>query len=523
MPEKQLRPYQETNIDQLLEWKKGFIADEPGLGKSASALMVVEKAQAYPCLVVTPSIGKPSWAKELAWWLDQKRSISILEGEKWIESKNPISVRLPDQTRVNIPVNVMESDIIIVNYDILPNWLDFLLELSFKSFILDESHYIKNSKAKRSKAAKKLALKGLDGEPIPYVLLLSGTPILNNPYELLHQLAVIDGLKYVGGYKWFIERYCNPKPLLVPVRNKVTGAREMRKILDTRGANKATLSELNNRLKKYCMVRHTKKEVLEWLDPINRIVIPVELTNKKEYIKAENDFIQWIGSFVIEQRKFKASLAGLSKEQVERVVRERQLDAKFKAARNEALVKLGYLRQLADIGKIKANIELTNNLLEQSEKLIIFPYFQEVQYALLDAFPKALHILSSDSDRQRLKAEEMFQGDENEGLIIVSLMCGGINLTLTKATSVIFPGLYWTPTVLDQAEGRAYGRANDPHSINSYYTIADETIDEKIQEIIEHKRKIVDLTIDGKINEVNLSVVGDLKKYYWDLAKERFK
>lgn len=68
-------------------------------------------------------------------------------------------------------------------------------------FFQDESHSIKNFKAKVTQSATRL------GERARRVILLSGTPALSRPAELYCQLTLIDK-KFFGSFKDYSLRYC---------------------------------------------------------------------------------------------------------------------------------------------------------------------------------------------------------------------------------------------------------------------------------------------------------------------------
>jgi len=100
------------------------------------------------------------------------------------------------------------ADLHVVNYDILQRHTESLMELRARALVLDESQYIKNPAAKRTKAALALSKEALwQGA---HVLLLTGTPVLNRPVELVTQMEAL-GVKLAGlSSSSFKERYCGP-------------------------------------------------------------------------------------------------------------------------------------------------------------------------------------------------------------------------------------------------------------------------------------------------------------------------
>lgn len=518
-----LKEYQKEDIQKAIEWDgKCLIANCPGSGKTVEALSIVTRLNAFPCLIETISGGKPTWARESSWWLEGNRTVSIIEGIKKNSKLSSISVLLPDLSYKEIPINDWNAEIIIINYDILSAWEREILNKGFKSIVFDESHKLRNSKTIRFKYSKQFALKGNSGKEIPVRLCLSATPILNHPSELIPQLQLIGKLNEVGGYWVYINKYCDPKDIKVPYFNKKKGVKEYRVVKDITGVNKRNLPELNLLLKNRIMIRRTTKEILPWMEPNQRIIIPTQLNNWEEYVKVEDDFINWIGQAVLDQRKFQSSLKGLSPEEVERAKELRAESAEIVARRNESLIKLGYLRQIAARGKLPAVVDWLENAIEENRNILVFIHHQEIQQALAKRFPTALHIYSTDSKTKALQAEEEFQTNPNKNLLFLSMHGSSESKTLTKANTAVFPELDWTPAILfDQCEGRASGRVNNPHNIISYFFLAHKTIDDYMWMLLKKKKDTCDLSTDGIINKQEYSILGDLKKTYFEIAKER--
>lgn len=99
---------------------------------------------------------------------------------------------------------IRDSKILIVSHDMMGRATEKLLERNFGVLIIDESHILKNFKAKCTKAATALAKKA------KRVILLSGTPALSRPSELFSQLSLINE-KFFGGFIDFSKRYCDGK------------------------------------------------------------------------------------------------------------------------------------------------------------------------------------------------------------------------------------------------------------------------------------------------------------------------
>jgi hypothetical protein len=340
------------------------------------------------------------------------------------------------------------ADITLVNYDILAARLDQLSALRPQALVLDESHYCKNAAAKRTQAVQRLAAE------VPragIVLALTGTPVINRPAELISQLRIIGRLEDFGSGVKFGERF--------------------------RGAD-AHL-RLHWHLRSRCFVRRLKSDVLTQLPAKTRAVVPVELDNQAEYRLAERDLVAWLRSQPLDLR---------------------ELDAKVAAAlRAERLVRLNALKLLAARGKLHAALRWIHDFCSSGERLVVFAHHREIQRAVLEHFPAALHILGADSHGRRDAALQAFQEPDRHDnqLIVCSIEVAGQGLTLTRSSNVVFLELDWTPAKHDQAEDRCH-RIGQQDAVNAYYLLAADTVDETISTLLERKRAVIGAVTDGR-------------------------
>ena len=142
-----------------------------------------------------------------------------------------------------------------------------------------------------------------------------------------------------------------------------------------------------------------------------------------------------------------------------------------------------------------------SDFLLSDEKLIIFADHKFVVDALMKAFSgHAVKIDGSTPVKNRMAIVDAFQEDPNVRLFI-GTKAAKEGLTLTAASNVAFAELYWSPGDHDQAEDRCYGRLSDCHGANAWYLVAENTVEEKIAELLDHKRKVLASVLDGETVE----------------------
>ncbi|HEY2398554.1 MAG TPA: DEAD/DEAH box helicase [Solirubrobacteraceae bacterium] len=368
----------------------------------------------------------------------------LRELERWLPGRTVQALSGGGRGGAAIP----EAAVTVVNYEIVAPRLESLRALGPRALVLDESHYCKNPAAKRTRAAQRL------GASVPedgLILALSGTPVLNRPAELISQLRILGRLSDFGSGVRFGERF--------------------------RGAD-AHL-RLHWHLRARCYVRRLKADVLPQLPAKTRAIVPVELDNEPEYRLAERDVVAWLQSQPLDLR---------------------ELDAKVAAAlRAERLVRLNALKLLGARGKLHAALGWIHDFCSSGERLVVFAHHQEIQRAVLERFPSALHIVGADSHASRDAALRAFQAPDGDGnqLIVCSTEVAGHGLTLTRASNVVFLELEWTPARHDQAEDRCH-RIGQEDAVTASYLLAAGTIDETISTLLERKRALIGAVTDGR-------------------------
>jgi SWI/SNF-related matrix-associated actin-dependent regulator 1 of chromatin subfamily A len=443
-----LYPYQKRGVKKLEAFDgRVLLADEMGLGKTIQALWYFKRNKKSPVVVICPASLKYNWAREAAVHIRERAE--ILEGTK------------PPKKKV-----FKQNPFVIINYEILGPWLDYLIDLDPQLVILDECQYIKNRRAKRTRYVKQL-VKG-----VPHVLALSGTPLTNRPAELWTTLNIIRPDLFKSFMSYALE-YCNARR--TPWGWEYKGAKNLDKLHDILTEN--------------CMVRRRKVDVLKDLPAKSRHVVSVPLENRHEYDEAEEDLILWLSKY----SKRKAN----------------------NAARAERLVKMGYLKRLAATLKLKAVTDWIDRFLEETdEKLVVFAIHRDIIKSLRDRYsPRTNCVLVTGgvTGKKRQRAVDKFQNHKETRLFIGNIQAAGIGITLTASSTVLFAELGWTPGEHIQAEDRIH-RIGQQNKSTCFYMIGVDTIEERLSRIIQEKQIVLSATLDGGTVNEELDIFDQLQK-----------
>ena len=171
-----LLPHQKEGVEFILNNSSAFVCDDMGMGKTRTVIEAMIQRSQFPILVICPSALKLNWRNEIARWAG-----------------------------IDLEIDNLEQDIIITNYERMNKYKFEIQALPIKQLVLDESHSFKEESSKRTQLALAWSRK------IPYKILISGTPMLNRPRELITQMEILNNIHKVGGREKFLEKYCNPR------------------------------------------------------------------------------------------------------------------------------------------------------------------------------------------------------------------------------------------------------------------------------------------------------------------------
>ncbi len=436
--------YQKVTPKYLELTKRIILGDSPGCGKTLQALMCAELYNAYPIIVVTPSveIGEV-WQEEARKALPHRLSRLLLSGK----------------------TTSYTGRIVIVSYKLLAAHIDALRALKPGMVVFDEFHYCKTPTSERGRLSFNLAQK------VKYRMGLTGTPIRNRTGELIHQLDILGQLDEFGGKKVFRRTY------------------------GPRGGKNARL-DLEQKLRSVCMVRRLKSQVLDQLPPYTITVIKVDIDNRAEYERVENDLISWVTEQALKDKEFIQSIADLSEEDQKEAKQKHAADAGRKAMRAEVLVRINACRKVIAQGKLNSIIQWSEDFLENEEKLGIFAHHREIQTALIQKFPKFAQIISETKDVTAQKKRFQEKDFEDCPGIILSMGRSELGHTLTAGSYAVFAELGWVPAAMDQCISR-FHRKGQKSAVNGYWFVGKNTYDEVMLDLLAEKERIADQALDG--------------------------
>ncbi|MFN3481022.1 MAG: SNF2-related protein, partial [Thermodesulfovibrionales bacterium] len=237
-------PFQKAGIQYALQRKNTLIADEMGLGKTIQAIGVINAIEGIKnVLVVCPAFLKLNWRNELQRWLVREFDIQIVYSN---------SFKIAGYKNGGNGNNT--GTVHIVNYDILEKNLPHIVDRGpYDLLIADESHYLKNQKAKRTKATEQLC------KYAKRRIFLTGTPVTKYPLDLFPTLKMFN---HPLSQSWmaYAKRYC---AMYEGQFGKIFGVSNQK--------------ELQEKLRATIMVSRRKKDVLTELPEKIRQVIRIEL------------------------------------------------------------------------------------------------------------------------------------------------------------------------------------------------------------------------------------------------------
>lgn len=470
--------HQVEGVKHLKKLKSFLLADDMGLGKSLQTLavfgmMLWEYNKKYQksarMLVVVPVNLKDNWENEVGKFtrmnyikLDGTPKVRKQQLEEFAEMPDP--------------------KILIVNYEQVEPHLAELNRLNFDAIAADEAHYLKNPKAKRSKAFAQLRAQRK--------FMLTGSPLLNNVHELWFLLDQISPGQW-GTYWQFCQKYC------------VYGGFKNKQIVGVKNEQ-----ELVRKLNQV-MLRRLKEDVLD-LPPVVYTTRLVDLTPL--------------------QRK-------LYNEVVDTMELDDGSGDKPQAIDN-ALVKFLRLKQICgttatvladgtdESAKLDRALEDAIEIVSNGNKLVVFTQFRGV----LEAYRRRLEEEFSDPKKYpggvpiyeihggvkkelRQPIIDKWSAHEGPAIVLGIIKVIGVGLNMTAARYGQFIDKEFTPMLNKQAVDRMNRiGASLVHSVNILDYQCKNTAEARVEAILRSKKRTNDSIIENNDADFNKKLMAALKQ-----------
>lgn len=443
-------PYQIDGIQALALNDAWLLGDDMGLGKTMQSLMAIPDGSG--ALLVCPKSLKRNWADECA---------------RWRPDLNPVICKATKGRDFRWP---RAGEVVITHYEALPaamtakgtdeSWWD---GAATTIAIVDEAHRAKNPKAQRSKKVQALA------GHCAKIWLLTGTPLLNQPFDLLGVLRA-GGMdrKTFGGFRGFCR--------LFHASQNRWGGWEF-------GAVDPSVPERLRRV----MLRRTKAEVLPDLPPKRRQVL---LTNDIDGAVRRMLDREW--------REYLAEKLQKRPEDITDYEFENGVDGVDGEEDLPPFTRFSEIRANLALARIGQMVEYAEDCEEQDAPLLVF----SAHRAPIDhlATREGWGVITGDTDTdERAEVVRRFQAGELKG-VGLTITAGGVGLTLTRASTVLFVDLDWTPANNLQAEDRVARIGQTADSIQIVQMVTDHVLDRHVHRLIAAKMAVVEAAVERLVD-----------------------
>ncbi|HVT64213.1 MAG TPA: DEAD/DEAH box helicase [Mycobacteriales bacterium] len=466
-PGLELMPHQAQMIEKARDGHRTFLlADEPGLGKTAQALLAAKAAGAFPLLVVVPNVVKTSWAREAVMWTPEHKATVIHGDGETVDAF---------------------SDIVVVNYDILSRHVGWLGRFGFRGMIVDEAHFIKNKSSQRSQNVLDLSRKIRERTPRPLLMALTGTPLINDIEDFL---AIWEFLGWISGGE------VEPELLHALEANGTTPV------------DPAFYPLARESVIEMGVVRRRKVDVAKDI-PARRIAdVPVELEGaagssvRAAEKKLVTKLIKRYDS-AITARKDGEKVVGVDAAVVRQVC-ARELR---NADENDDKDGENVFAMMRRIGQAKSELaaDYAAQLARNAGKVVFFAKHIDVMDAAEALFEKRgigySSIRGGQATKKRSAAIDAFVNDPDVQIIVCSLTAAGVGINLQVSSNVVLAELSWTAAEQTQAIDRVH-RIGQDQPVTAWRIIAAQTVDARVADLIGTKASLAARALDAEDVEV---------------------
>jgi len=428
-PARPPRPYQQQAADLILATGRLLLADDVGLGKTFSSLLVLRNPDALPALVVTLTHLPQQWVDEVRKSLPWLNCLII-----------PTSKPKNSGYQLGRPGGPL-PDVLIMGYPKLAGWSDHLAG-RVNTVIFDEIQELR-----RGRDALKGVAAAMVADKAKYKVGLSATPVYNYAGEI-HNILEVLAPDALGSRNEFLREW----------EGQTLGGGRNYKVADP-AALGTYLRDQN------LLLRRTRKDVhLVLPDPIE-IEQPVDTDHASiEQVAAD---VSHTARIILGQE-------------------EATREERWRAASDVDW----RMRQATGVAKAAYVAEFVKLLLESEQKVVLFGWHREVYGIWLSKLGNYLPVMytGSESPREKQLAAEAFRHGESR-VLIMSLRSGaGLDGLQEACSAAVFGELDWSPEVHRQCVGRL-ARDGQESTVVAYYMVSDDGTDPLMAEVLGVKKQ----------------------------------
>ena len=430
--------------------KSVAILAEMGTGKTLISIGIAGylylQKEINKLLIVAPLSITKVWEEEFQKFADFDYQLEVLEGptkEKSETLRNLFGTKL---------------QVAVVNYESCWRMEKEIALWKPDMIICDESSKIKNPQAKQSKALHRL------GKISKHNMILTGTPVTNNPLDFFSQYKFLDESIFGGSYYSFRARYA------------IMGGYGNYQVVGYKN-----LPELTEKAHSIAF-RITKKEALDLPEQVDVTrYVELEPMARAIYNQVERDSYAELSQGEVVVRNVLTKLLRLS-----------QITGGY--IKDE----FSEIEEQVSSAKLNALEEIIEECLDADKKVVVFARF----ISEIDAITKMLkhhgikYSLIRGDVKDRASEVEKFQNDKDVKVFVGQLQTTGMGLTLTASDTAVFYSLSYNFADYEQAKARIH-RIGQKNNCTYIHLIAKKTIDEKVMEALSKKKNIADLVVDN--------------------------
>ncbi len=463
-----LMPHQAEVVAAAREGHRTFLlADEPGLGKTAQALLAAQAADAFPLLVVAPNVVKTNWAREVGLWIPQ-RKVTVIYGDGH-----------------NIDGF---ADVVVVNYEVLDRHVGWLGDHGFRGMVVDEAHFINNLSSQRSKHALELSERIRARTARPLLMALTGTPLIND----------IEDFRAIWQFLGWIDSRAPRRELMTALEE--TGLTP---------ADPPFYAAARKAVVDLGIVRRRKVDVAADI-PERRIAdLPVELDGEagRSIRRAEAELARRLVQryrTALATRRSGGDVEGIDHDLVRRVAEWERAETATTTTTDNVFT------MMRRIGQAKASLaaDYAAQLARNVGKVVFFAKHIDVMDEAEELFKQRgigySSIRGDQTAKVRQRNIDAFWNDPDVHVAVCSLTAAGVGINLQVASNVVLAELSWTDAEQTQAIDRVH-RIGQDDPVTAWRIIAAQTVDSRVAELIDAKAGLAARALDGSDEELGSS------------------